>query len=144
MSTGIFVLTTREPGQEKRQNAWFHHFLPPIVSKTFRSAYQMIVRFKGCPLTFGAIPKAAVRSVHQVVNIVGSAVHNLHIGAPLSEVNSIPFRGEVNSASDLSLSKSGVSSLHPAGGECPAVQLVHFRIDQLASSLSSYSVPSSA
>ena len=61
--------------------------------------------------SFGAVCKSAVGSVNQVVNIMDVAVENLHIGTPAMDLRA---PAEADSASNLSLNNSGVSS-----GHCP-------------------------
>ena len=88
--------------------------------------------------SFGAVCKAAVGSVNQVVNIMDVAVENLHIGTPAMDLRA---PAEADSASNLSLNNSGVYNVHPDGGVCPTVFLVNFRVGQFGSGFSSYSEP---
>ena len=58
--------------------------------------------------SFGAVCKAAVGSVNQVVNIMDVAVENLHIGTLAMDLRA---PAEADSASNLSLNNSGVSTM---------------------------------
>ena len=84
--------------------------------------------------SFGAVCKAAVGRVNQVVNIMGVAVENLHICTPAMDLRA---PAEADSASNLSLNNSGVHNVHPDGGVGPTV----FLVGQFGSGFSSYSEP---
>jgi len=86
------------------------------------------------PFSFSAISEHAGRSINQVIDIVGVAVDNLDICTHPCIITAI---FEVDSAVNLSLSNSGMSSREPACCICSTVSEFNGRVNQFASSFSS-------
>ena len=111
---------------EKRENYLKPYF--PLISKQLPNTVQPFVRFEKCPFSFSAISKIRFMCINQVIHIAGATVDNLDSYTPFSIVTIII---EVDSAINLSLIKSGMSSRKPPSGWCSTGVIVNWKVNQL-------------